>query len=396
MLFSVLSVCLQVAQSPDYGKDLDELISNLDQYGAYVHEGGLNLKQLKATYRPKLEKAKSRDEALVIFESVMGELHDFHASLNTNNQWSPRLVPSGADVIANWRGVHAFVEQVRENSTAEALGVKFGDQIIEVQGKPVRQAAREWLSSEENSSRAWNWGLNSALAGRWNLPRSFLINRAGKVFELELPTFKERRPPSGRLTISFLPRGIVSLRPENSLGKDDLVRDFDAAVPVLRKAKGVVLDLRNTPSGGDSNVARGMMGLFISRRLPFQRHRVEERSTKTVRDWVEYATPRLTKPIRCPMVVLVGRWTSSMGEGIAIGFDGMRRATVVGTPMAGLRGAVDGVDLPLMGCRAFFPIEQVFHINGTPRHEWVPPVLVKPTSPDVWVKKALAILGRRR
>ena len=64
--------------------------------------------------------------------------------------------------------------------------------------------------------------------------------------------------------------------------------------------------------------------------------------------------------------------------------------------MAGLRGAVDGVDLPLMGCRAFFPIEQVFHINGTPRHEWVPPVLVKPTSPDVWVKKALAILGRRR
>jgi carboxyl-terminal processing protease len=39
-------------------------------------------------------------------------------------------------------------------------------------------------------------------------------------------------------------------------------------------------------------------------------------------------------------VVLVGRWTASMGEGMAIGLDAMKRATIVGTRMAGLNGAV--------------------------------------------------------
>ena len=80
-----------------------------------------------------------------------------------------------------------------------------------------------------------------------------------------------------------------------------------------------------------------------------------------------------------------------MGEGIAIGFDGMKRGTVVGTPMAGLRGAVDGLDLPHAGFRVFFPTEEVYHVNGTPRHEWLPPVLVRPTKGDAWWEKAVSL-----
>ena len=395
MLFGLITVALQVAQPLDYRKDFDELISNLGQYGAYVHSDGINLKSIAARYRPILETSKNRGEALAVFENVMGELHDHHASLNSNNDASPRLVPSGADIIASWKGNVASIEQIRENSPAEKAGLKYGDQIVEIQEKPVRLASRDWLSSNKNSLQAWNWGLNSALAGRRNVPRSVLINREGSVWQVNLSTFKEERPTIGRLTTTTKANHIVVLRPENSLGQEDLIKDFDNAVPKMRSAKGIVLDLRNTPSGGDSNVARGIMGLFISRRLPFQRHRVDETSTKTVRDWVEYASPRLSRPITCPMIVLVGRWTSSMGEGIAIGFDGMHRATVVGTRMAGLRGAVDGVDLPSMGCRAFFPTEQVFHVNGTPRHDWIPLVLVEPTSPDSWTKKAFSLLTRK-
>jgi C-terminal processing protease CtpA/Prc len=137
------------------------------------------------------------------------------------------------------------------------------------------------------------------------------------------------------------------------------------------------------------------MGLFISRRMPYQRHVVEERDTDTVRDWVEYATPRLTKPVSARLVVLVNRWTGSMGEGIAIGFDAMKRATVVGTAMAGLRGAVDSTTLPVSGLRVFFPTERLFHVNGTPRHEWLPPARVTPGPGDPWMTAAEKVLNIR-
>ena len=141
-----------------------------------------------------------------------------------------------------------------------------------------------------------------------------------------------------------------------------------------------MLDLRDTPSGGNTAVARGIMGLFVARRRPYQRHVVEERATGTVRDWVEYVTPRGLAPLRAPMVVLVDGWTGSMGEGMAIGLDAMGRATVVGDRMAGLRGATGATVLPVSGLRASFPTERLFHVDGTPRHLWRPSVRV-PSGP---------------
>ncbi len=46
--------------------------------------------------------------------------------------------------------------------------------------------------------------------------------------------------------------------------------------------------------------------------------------------------PAYTKPL----VVSVNHWAGSVGEGIAIGFDALKRATIIGTPMAGLNGAI--------------------------------------------------------
>ena len=65
-----------------------------------------------------------------------------------------------------------------------------------------------------------------------------------------------------------------------------------------------------------------------------------------------------------------------MGEGMAIGFDAMQRAVVVGTPMAHLAGAVSDDKLPRTGVDVAYATEQLFHVNGTPRQDWLPPVFV--------------------
>src|SRR6266536_2669681 len=75
-------------------------------------------------------------------------------------------------------------------------------------------------------------------------------------------------------------------------------------------------------------------------------------------------------------IVLVNRWTASMGEGIAIGLDGMKRATIVGTRMAGLNGGIFNLQLPQTKIGVTYAGERLNHINGTPRENFVPPVLV--------------------
>jgi carboxyl-terminal processing protease len=390
----IAALALQSFAPGDYRKDLHELVTSLDQYGAYVHADGLDLKVLEAKYSSIFASVQSRDQYLIALEGIMGELHDFHASLGTNNDHSPRLVPSGTDIIATWHGGRAIIDQVRIGSLAEKSGLVHGDEIVKIQDMSATKASDSWIGSASAVMRVKNCGLNSALAGRWNVKRKLVIKHASTVREVVLDTALTPRSKKV-LTFEMRPGGIAYLRPEDSLGESDLIKELDALVPELRKARSIVIDLRNTGSGGTSSVARGMMGLFISRRLPYQRHRVIERDTKTVRDWVEYATPRLSKPINAKLVVLVGRWTGSMGEGIAIGFDAMNRATVIGTPMAGLRGAVDNLELPQSHIRIFFPTEQVFHVNGTPRHEWVPPVHISYGSKDPWWNMTISVLAKQ-
>jgi carboxyl-terminal processing protease len=102
----------------------------------------------------------------------------------------------------------------------------------------------------------------------------------------------------------------------------------------------------------------------------------EERETGIRRSWLELVSPRGPFTYSAPLVVLVDHWTGSMGEGIAIGLDGARRARVVGTRMAGLLGAKAGEMLPHTGIRDSFPVEKLYHVNGTARESYRPTVEV--------------------
>ena len=44
--------------------------------------------------------------------------------------------------------------------------------------------------------------------------------------------------------------------------------------------------------------------------------------------------------------------------------------------MSGLNGAVFDLQLPNTGIKLNYAAEKLFHVNGTPREDFVPPVLV--------------------
>jgi C-terminal processing protease CtpA/Prc len=362
-----------------YEEDFDYLWQSIFEDYAYFDQKQTDWQRVREIYRPRVSAVKTRADFVALLESVLEELYDSHTHLNTNTAASPRLVPSGADVWAEWIEGKARITEVRPDSAAYRAGARVGMQVASINGVAVDEAVkrRVGLSLRTVDAAAKNWALRLLLAGRRNEKRSIEVVSDG---QRRLISMDDTPAASTKPLLEYRRIGtdLGYILINNSLGNTDLIREFDKALAGLRDTKGLILDLRDTPGGGNTTVARGIMGRFIRRDMPYQKHSIpsEERRYGARRSWIELVSPRGEFTYTAPVVVLVNHWTGSMGEGITIGMDGMRRATIVGTEMARLVGATSSIRLPNTGIGVNFPTEKLFHINGTPRESFVPPVYV--------------------
>ena len=148
-------------------------------------------------------------------------------------------------------------------------------------------------------------------------------------------------------------------------------------------------------------MAEGILGRFVEREQAYQKHTLptDARTATLGRSWLAYVSPRGDFTYARPVAVLVNRWTGSMGEGLAIGFEATEAGKVVGTAMAGLVGATTRIVLPRTGIGISLPVERLYHVNGTPREEFRPPVLVDVAAAapgrDPFVEAALRVLAAK-
>jgi carboxyl-terminal processing protease len=163
------------------------------------------------------------------------------------------------------------------------------------------------------------------------------------------------------------------IKTNNSLGDQATIAAFDKVMAALPRAAPVVVDLTDTPSGGNTSVARAIMGWFVDRPRSYQLHQLpaEQRETTIARQWIEQVLPRPGKHHATLPLVRVGRWTGSMGEGIAVGFAAFG-ARVEGSRMAQLKGAVYDFALPSSGLVVKLPAERLYTVSGQPREAFVP------------------------
>src|SRR5687768_7007101 len=147
----ILLLCLSatntaVAQSTltqqQYEADFDYLWQNISDDYAYFDKKATNWKRVRDIYRPRISSVKTNRDFVQFIEAVLEELYDFHTHLNTNTASSPRIVPSGADLWAEWRGPVAVITDVRPGSRAEEAGLRAGMQVLSVNGVTVDEATR--------------------------------------------------------------------------------------------------------------------------------------------------------------------------------------------------------------------------------------------------------------
>ena len=364
------------ARQADFREFVQDFVDNY----AYLDRGEKPWLTWPERYAAAVNTASTAESFAAVIEAALDELHDFHAEVRSRNRhrWLP--VPTFADIWAEPAGAEARIIAVRHGSDAERAGVSVGDRVIEVAGVSLDDAIAARLTSavDNRDPEARSWAMLSLLTGRADEERHMTLRDVqgrSRVVNLPLERRFERAP--GPITTERLPGEIGWIRFNNSLGDQQTVAAFDQALAQLHSTHGLILDLRDVPSGGDSSVALGVMGRFVHTLLAYQRHRIPNFGQSDVeRNWLELVAPRGPFTYDAPVVVLVDHWTGSMGEGLAIGLDAMKRATVVGTPMAHLAGAVSDFHLPKTGVDLAFATEQLYHPDGTPRHRWLPPILV--------------------
>jgi carboxyl-terminal processing protease len=316
-------------------------------------------------------------------ETLMLLFRDSHLHVSPTSKPSMAWIPSAADLWFEARGDRLVVSDVKQGSDAAARGIRPGWELLAFDGADPRRTARDRFAAigVQADPAQITYAANTLAAGRLDQPRKLTFRVAGKIRSIDLPAgYASVHRPAEPLTVTHRTdaagHDVAILRINNSLGEPNLIKAFDDAVAALPAAAHVIVDMRDTPSGGTSTVARAMIGHFVPEPRPYQRHEltVERVKSGVPRIWLEYVQPRA--PLRSAPVVLAGRWTGSMGEGIVVGLNAAARAPMIGSQMGQLLGAIIQDEMPAACITVSLPNEKLWHVDGRPREEVLPDLRV--------------------
>lgn len=380
----------------------------LRQTYAYVDRDDIDVDaQLKRSQQLALQASDAGQFRRIIHQTAL-TFTDPHLIVGPLTDDDYAIIMTAADLdVAFVEGV-AIVRDVRRASPAFEAGIRPGDLLVSIDGQSAANAARLPFGDvlPHPTSAQLDYGVTVAANGKLGSGRALRMKRRdGPEREVELIStraFARSLSDRPKLSVEFvgLQRDVAVIRILNSLGDNDTIAAFDAAVADGAGAKALILDMRETPSGGNTEVGRSIIGHFVTEPRPFQVHRIPavERTYTVPRQFVEYVFPR--EPYFSGRVfVLHGRWTGSMGEGIVIGMDAATEATTIGSNMGDLLGALWNRDLPASGARVEFAGESLFHVDGTPREDYVAqvpmtPIDTAPDGSDPGIAAVLEILGK--
>jgi carboxyl-terminal processing protease len=345
---------------------------------AYLTRPGIDGEAILAYFEPRAKAAVSKEAFREVLQLVAHNFADPHFIVGPLDLQDYNVVPTSSDLCARYRAPRFELADVRRDSDAQAQGIAPGAEIISINGQTPQAAVEAVMGRPLASLTApqLDAGITIALAGLRQQTRqlTLAVGSERRTYTLRSPGEQAKQLQTAS-PLSIERRGEVAIiRFNNSLGRNETITSFQAALQEVQAAKVLVLDFRNTPSGGNTTVARGIMGHFMRRERPYQVHVVpsEMRRYGVPRKFVEYVLP-LAPYYPGRLVVLGGHWTGSMGEGLLVGFHALGIRTA-GSGLADLLGALFNEHLDLSDAKIDLGEEQLLQVNGQPREDFVPDI----------------------
>src|SRR6266498_1967167 len=232
-----------------------------------------------------------------------------------------RFYGIGVTIVQHRDGV--YIQSAVEDTPAGRLGLRYGDRILEVDGKD----ARDWSSEQ----------VSKNVRGGRGEPVTIKVDRAGAEAPLTFTLIRDSVPlPSIRNAYMLRPgTGYVGLTGGFQSTSDEELRD------ALDKLKGqgmrqVILDMRGNP-GGLLNQAIDVASEF----LPRGQVVVSVKGRTEYSDQIVYKSSG-SDPEDVPLVVLINRGTASASEIVAGAIQDHGRGLIVGETSFG-KGLVQHV-----------------------------------------------------
>ncbi|NOU52844.1 carboxyl-terminal protease [Pseudoalteromonas sp. JBTF-M23] len=393
-----------IAQKFDADTAWLELQSTLQQQYAYLDRAGVDKDTLFEVFAPKLIVTQSKQAFADTAQMLLRHFYDPHLNLGPYNAQDYSVFPTGSDIYVNYQNQQFVVVDVKAGSAADVAGIRPNMEIIEIDGMPMHEAVKQVLGREisQLQPEQVNFAANVSLGGYRNTSRK--VTAKGKDAEKHyhlaasyeaINAFRDGPMISFRKIDNF---GYI--RFNNGLGNNKTVDEFKQALAALADTKALIIDLRNTPSGGNTGVAEPILGHFVTHKTAYQRYQTQQvglpyTHAEMATAYVEPSLPYYDKPF----VVLAGHWTGSMGEGMTIGLDAIGAKTVIGAPMADLLGGIKTVQLKHSETWLELGFERLYHVNGSFREDFVPHIRLDTADKDSSgndpaLAKALSVLDR--
>ena len=291
---------------------------------------GADWRAVGERYRPLAESARTDAEFYGVFELMLSELRDAHTV----------FIPPGAARGEGGRGSvgvklgdaegRVAVVEVEPGSKAAGLGVRPGQTLREVNGRPVEEHIAFLRSKLAGSSteRLFRVKMLSALlyGGFLARPRTLgLTDFDGREFTVELHE-EAGRPEAPNLTSRRLDSGAGYIRFRS--WTPPVQDEFRRALAELKGARGLVIDLRGN-GGGEGRVVQEIIGNFFTSETYSGGMRTRDGTVQK-----SYARPA-ADPYRGRVVILVDEESASASETFTAFMQEVGRARVVGRETAG-------------------------------------------------------------
>jgi len=279
---------------------------------------------ISASYAGDIDYEKATQAAL---QGMLSTLDPHSAYLPYNEfkklkeDQDSRFYGIGVTIVQHRDGV--YVQSAVEDTPAARLGLRYGDRILEVDGKD----ARDWSSDQ----------VSKNVRGGRGEPVTIKVDRAGSEAPLYFTIVRDAVPlPSIRNSYMFRSgTGYIGLTGGFQHTSDEELRE------ALNKLEGqgmrqLILDLRGNP-GGLLDQAIDVSSEFLPR----------GQVVVSVRGRTEYSEPIVYKssgsdPEDVPLVVLINRGTASASEIVAGAIQDHGRGLIVGETSFG-KGLVQRV-----------------------------------------------------
>ncbi len=362
----------------DAAKSWSSFVQLLHENYGYFDRSGIDGNAILAAFADRAKAARSDKDFIDVLQLVSHNFADPHFVVGPLDRGDWSVIPTASDLFGIRDGKNFLIGEVRTGGEAALKGMRPGMTVVRIDGLSPRAAVEAVTGRPftDLSPVQIGFAFNVALAGHRNQRRMIEVRdgRRTRTYTLVATDDLARRVEDGPLLETERQGRLGIIRINNSLGDQRLIDAFSKALASLADTDTVLIDLRNTPSGGNTSVARGIMGHFVDHDRPYQMHVIpyETRVLGPTRRFVEYVAPFGTR-YAGKLYVAGGRWTGSMGEGLMIGFDAIG-ATTVGSDLAHLLGALSNETIEGSAAKVDIGTEQLFTVTGLPREAYRPQI----------------------